>query len=1013
MVPPPPPRAPPRPRPGDDNRKPAAIVQGTHANNKTSNISGTTTRGPFLVVEANLLAQHKDNEGDDYTDTGAVPPPLIHWKGEEYEVPEPRRCGLQECLQNLVRKVRVEEAITRTTEPKLKAKLKQLQKILHEFVEQQHERRSNGNDEWVWQLRDVKGDSSLKQDRAGLYLVGYRKLSFSGSWELKFGMSFRCYLRVMEQGRKFAAKVMDREELLDLVSAEFVSRIIDLKLPGLSFHPNHQSHLQDLIRMQLMEIWLACSYECSTNTVGERFTQLPSARVRKILEPRSFTPQMLQFAENIDDQGVFGQLTWPTLPSRIREIALMPQHSFLQQRLHPAPPAGGFVTANRLIELLGPKFGGFKDSLQRSPREAKLDEIIESLQPLLEGTVDAFNPEECTIIRSTLEPIQGDNKSHYVRPSRAALAEGARQLLRELLNSLPANHVIMVERVTVHALEVECSHWFETVIDMSTAIDVVPDDPRSLCLVRARSGHRIIITLSFFMAFAEKVPMEVRFRCITAYITCLDFMEASGNQSLEKVEQQRAILGSFLMGLEFGQQSSTSTTGIDDDASAVDDDAVLPADCRYSDDDLLQDDFDDEDGDSDDDDDDDADDNSDDDASEDDADDADYSDADASADDTSNNKVIIAEQYRKPRLLTFPNGYFKGPRFSVLGVSKALKIGYAEMLYIRVQLGADKFNQLLIAHGLLYQGRQASSPLELSFACPGVPACPGFEQEPCAWRDRDDVTPQVIMVGGGARQCHPCFGLFVCRHCCYKKIARREQQFLEELESTGAISNVQQNRLVDLRARVVPARMANAASARRQSHRQQKLIADGNEKAIKKREERKVYLSERYHGLAAEGVKVTSTGSDRKMKGKKLYPEPFMKLLGRATGVWIEVYGRSVVMWPDLVALFGELLVRESPKYPNEKTFIFLPDGQPRYYHHAYTEAVKPYLDPPTEERGKTWSVKNSDKSLVPYGRKEEITVVELRQRALQILYSDPAPKEPTPHQDEQQETRRRRRRQQ
>jgi len=415
---------------------------------------------------------------------------------------------------------------------------------------------------------------------------------------------------------------------------------------------------------------------------------------------------------------------------------------------------------------------------------------------------------------------------------------------------------------------------------MSTAIDVVPDDPRSLCLVRTRSGRRIIITLSFFMAFGEKVPMEVRFRSVAAYITCLDYMEASGNQSLEKVEQQRAILdsfvmglefgqqlcailGSFLMGLEFGRQSSTtcsdtlpvsssdspSSSNSNNNNDVVSDvDRELLEDCSFD----AEDEFDlfedypySDDGNDDDLDEDYpySDDANDDDLQE----DYPYSNDETNDDDSHDNKAdassgneaLTARQFRKPRILALASGYFKGPRSKVITVSKPLGIGYGEMLFIRVELGENKFNQLLIAHDLLDRGRQASSPLELTFACPGVPECPGYKQLPCACGDRDEVTPQIMMVGGGPLPFHPRFGLWLCQ-LCYRKIRVRELAMLKELETTGQITSEQQARLRVLQERLQHKQMFNRArrelpavqcqeraATRRHARRQIELIEDG------------------------------------------------------------------------------------------------------------------------------------------------------------------------------------------
>ena len=66
-----------------------------------------------------------------------------------------------------------------------------------------------------------------------------------------------------------------------------------------------------------------------------------------------------------------------------------------------------------------------------------------------------------------------------------------------------------------------------------------------------------------------------------------------------------------------------------------------------------------------------------------------------------NNKDNNNKAFCLARLLALPDGYCKGAMPNVLAVSKTLKIGHCETLYLRIKLGKEKFNQLLLDQGIL------------------------------------------------------------------------------------------------------------------------------------------------------------------------------------------------------------------------------------------------------------------------------------------------------------------------
>ncbi|CAB9508626.1 expressed unknown protein [Seminavis robusta] len=105
---------------------------------------------------------------------------------------------------------------------------------------------------------------------------------------------------------------------------------------------------------------------------------------------------------------------------------------------------------------------------------------------------------------------------------------------------------------------------------------------------------------------------------------------------------------------------------------------------------------------------------------------------DAGKDENDNNNL------RQARIMAMPNGFFLGAPPNVLGVSKDLKIGYAEGVYLREFLGKAKFGKILTAHGI-----NSHSPMEEDWSCPDTPAAPGVAAKPCPNAD-DDVTPVMF-----------------------------------------------------------------------------------------------------------------------------------------------------------------------------------------------------------------------------------------------------------------------------
>jgi hypothetical protein len=210
----------------------------------------------------------------------------------------------------------------------------------------------------------------------------------------------------------------------------------------------------------------------------------------------------------------------------------------LQYKLQDLPEEGGFVKLQRDMELLGLKFGGNEDAVKKCPHEKDLEKVLSNLE----------NTFSRTDFIKALKPIQDENYSSYVHPTDEELAAGARAVLEKHLSELVPDGAIKLERANFKPLEKEQNDYFESFVDMETADQVLPD--RRLLLVDSRNGGRMIVTSSYFLAFAENVDLDVRFQSIQDYCTLLNLLVEAGNVSRLELERQQAILCSFLMRLE-------------------------------------------------------------------------------------------------------------------------------------------------------------------------------------------------------------------------------------------------------------------------------------------------------------------------------------------------------------------------------------------------------------------------------------------------------------------------------
>lgn len=227
------------------------------------------------------------------------------------------------------------------------------------------------NQYWEWRPKWIKRDR-WGDDIAGVYLIRYPEEK-----GYKVGMSTRCIKRVDEQGGDLAYLLMSMDDCRDLVGDELVDEIIELQLPGLHVHEDHEEKIRALIRLQLVEALAANTlFACKTNTTLERLTQLPSKKVLDTMKPLTIDKKLI---EEFRYEAVHILGTWITLRS---EMLTVLGSDFLQNKLHPPPKdAAGFVKLNRWIQLFEPYYLSFDDCLIKSPRSYELDFIVKHLEP--------------------------------------------------------------------------------------------------------------------------------------------------------------------------------------------------------------------------------------------------------------------------------------------------------------------------------------------------------------------------------------------------------------------------------------------------------------------------------------------------------------------------------------------------------------------------------------------------------------------------------------------------------
>jgi hypothetical protein len=132
----------------------------------------------------------------------------------------------------------------------------------------------------------------------------------------------------------------------------------------------------------------------------------------------------------------------------------------------------------------------------------------------------------------------------------------------------------------------------------------------------------------------------------------------------------------------------------------------------------------------------------------------------------------LESQHRGARLLAMPTGWFLGSVGGVLPVSRHLGSGYAEIVTMRVKMGAVRFGKLCMAFGIGSSDFGTTS-MESWWVCTGLPAIGKYPALDCT---ADKGKKHRVSRVGTNIDDHPFVGLLLCQHC-HRGMERRELEY--------------------------------------------------------------------------------------------------------------------------------------------------------------------------------------------------------------------------------------------
>ena len=726
-------------------------------------------------------------------------------------------------------------------------------------------------------------------DVAGIYEL-FRDMSSNDlAKQRKFGMSFSCHSRTSQQPNEFVSKLMDRNDIRNLLSSSpgIIDTIIGLGLPGLAVHDDYMDEIKDLISMQLAEGFWACSYHCVTMTILERLVELPSQAVRDAIAVPNFSTDVLDFFHCGPIAGTQGLFGWPTLRSALAKM----NSEYLDAKLQEG--SDQFVTLNRFQALFGSsKPTEWIDCYDRCPREDALETVTSSIDALLTSVdLDDFNynteDQFCAMIREALAPIQGENYNHYYQPTTSVWGKYGKEKLSILLKTLPQDWLLWMERASFTCIQSEAEEWLSNVIDFESAIEVIPDNPQSCCLMKTYDGRRIIVSASHFTMFDTISSSKNRTEAARSFLTQLELMSQVGIIDKSDYEpvvvKERNILQSFLMRVHSAMAVDYLDDGHNNDEIFQVDDPV---------------------------------------------------DGDGDVVDVLDGGVRSACRRALSKI------YFPRPKSNIKVVSLQLKIGYMEMLYLREVLGRRKTNAVLVAHGFLWNN-ESISPLELEYECGGVPAVGSFPARPCC-NGRDS---ECIVMAGRNIPDHVFDKLFLCMSC-HRRLPAREYEVLSSMPVTSMTTN-QVHRLEVLnrqrtdhneRNRVNPSNGGPENTNSRSRNRVSELN--------RRRRRRRRREGEGDGGVDEDVVPSTvekkkkKSGINRSNDTAKTRPQIALKAkMVKALSLYIPLTGEPEIWKNHIIALLDRVLIKYAPK-ANIPLYYTKVGGKVIYNKHLYPDVA-------------------------------------------------------------------------
>jgi hypothetical protein len=318
--------------------------------------------------------------------------------------------------------------------------------------------------------------------------------------------------------------------------------------------------------------------------------------------------------------------------------------------------------------------------------------------------------------------------------------------------------------------------------------------------------------------------------------------------------------------------------------------------------------------------------------------------------------------------------WFKKCHSGVQACSRHLGISEIDFCYLRFQLGPDLIKTVLIAHGLLWEGKQKSDPpCEVTYKCGGTPAFPdlGIAANPCGKNDR-----AAYVVGGNNKEDNPLNGWYISE-CCHRKVQKIELKNLEHiLERNGkgmdGLSQSQKERFQELKIR----REKNSASTRKyeakfvEENGSAVLMEAKRLKDLKsaasiandpvRSQQQQDRSSEHYQNQVANGQKKKSGGNRNWKCPKTMYPPKVRQDMVRAHLIAIDAIGANNISTELITKIFDKIVIQaHTDKFFETMKYLKNDKNKPFYYLEEYNRCKDLFLDPPPKKQSKQRKIKD------------------------------------------------------